>query len=357
MNNKKYRYMVCTRCTTYNHAPYIVDAMNGFTCQETTFPVVYVIVDDASTDGEARVIREYLEENFTEQSVRDEEYANIISARHNRNINCFFVALLLKYNHGSIKKSKNGYLKEWYDEAKYNALCEGDDYWTSPNKLQKQVEFLESHDDYSLVCNKTILFSQKNNCFSLANQSYESSKEMLIEDVILRGGGFISTCSVMYKSSVRDSYPDYCLSCHVGDYPLQLMCAMKGKLYYMNDAMSVYRVDIPNSWTNRSLALDVTKKWKGVFSENSMLIGFLKDYPQYAGLFKKKISSNIIRNMPGSRADFKAFIMFFNEQWFYISENKIFRKIWLKYSFARLAQRIYMIFHGNQQKPIYKENK
>ena len=57
MKDSAYKYMVCTRCFTFNHAPYIVDAMNGFVMQETTFPVITIIVDDASTDGEPEVIR------------------------------------------------------------------------------------------------------------------------------------------------------------------------------------------------------------------------------------------------------------------------------------------------------------
>ena len=64
MKEQGEKYMVCTRCFTYNQAPYIVDAMNGFAMQETTFPVVSLIVDDASTDGEPDVIRKYISENF-----------------------------------------------------------------------------------------------------------------------------------------------------------------------------------------------------------------------------------------------------------------------------------------------------
>ena len=70
------KYMVCTRCFTYNHAPYIVDALNGFTMQQTTFPFVCTIIDDASTDGEQEVIKSYLKEHFDledKATVRNEE--------------------------------------------------------------------------------------------------------------------------------------------------------------------------------------------------------------------------------------------------------------------------------------------
>ena len=97
-NNK---YLVCTRCLTYNHASFITDALHGFCMQQTTFPVVYVIVDDASTDGAQEVIKCYLQDNFNLKDssiVRNEENDNyhLIFAQHNSNKNCFFAVLFLK---------------------------------------------------------------------------------------------------------------------------------------------------------------------------------------------------------------------------------------------------------------------
>ena len=155
--------MVCTRCSTYNQASYILDALNGFAMQETTFPVVSVIVDDASTDNEPQVILDYFNENFAvnDASVAYQEetdYGRIFYAQHKKNKNCYFAILLLKENHYSQRKSKRPYLSRWQDNAKYIALCEGDDYWTNPHKLQKQVDFLELHPDYSLCCHRFKIF-------------------------------------------------------------------------------------------------------------------------------------------------------------------------------------------------------
>ena len=125
---KQYKYMVCTSCMTYNHAPYITDAMNGFTMQETSFPVVYLITDDASTDGEPEVIRQYLSEHFQEP-YRQEESENyyLLCAIHKTNPNCNFVVFLLKYNHRSIRKSKLAYQSEWRDRSdradRYDRRC------------------------------------------------------------------------------------------------------------------------------------------------------------------------------------------------------------------------------------------
>lgn len=144
--------MVRVQCMTYNHAPYIEDAMNGFCMQETDFPYVCVIVDDASTDGEPEVIKKYLEKNFDLQDDQffkedDTDDYHLIFARHKTNRNCFFGVLLLKYNHFR-KKDKKPYFLKW-SHAKYVALCEGDDYWSDSSKLQLQVDVLNKHPECS----------------------------------------------------------------------------------------------------------------------------------------------------------------------------------------------------------------
>lgn len=164
-------YKVCARCYTFNHASYIVETLNGFTRQITNFPFICTIVDDASTDREQNVIRKYLEQHFDLQDntiVRNEETDDyvLIFARHKTNINCFFAVLFLKYNHYCIRKPKYEYIDKWYNHAKYIALCEGDDYWTDPLKLQKQVDYLESHPKCGMCYSNFSKYNQKNGTFS-----------------------------------------------------------------------------------------------------------------------------------------------------------------------------------------------
>ena len=114
------KFKVTVSCMTYNQSKYITDAMNGFTMQQTDFPFVCTIVDDASTDGEQEVIRKYVEENFdfSEGSAaysKETDYAFITYAQHKTNKNCYFAVLYLKENHYSQKKDKSPYLKEWRD--------------------------------------------------------------------------------------------------------------------------------------------------------------------------------------------------------------------------------------------------
>lgn len=148
------KFKVCVRCFTFNHSKYITDAMNGFVMQQTDFPYVCCIVDDASKDGEQEVIRKYVADNFdlSEGSChfeRETDYAFITYAQHKTNKNCYFAVLYLKENHYSIKKPKMPYLAEWEDGCEYHALCEGDDYWNKSDKLSRQVGILDNNPHLS----------------------------------------------------------------------------------------------------------------------------------------------------------------------------------------------------------------
>lgn len=122
--------LVCTRHMTYNHENYIRDCIEGVLMQKTTFPVRVCIHDDASTDKTAEIVREY-----------QEKYPNLIWAYYQTE-NTF--------RHLKRKEMRSEFMS-WAQEGKYQAVCEGDDYWIDSLKLQKQVEFLEENIDYTLV--------------------------------------------------------------------------------------------------------------------------------------------------------------------------------------------------------------
>ena len=155
-------YKVCVKCFTYNQSLYIEDALDGFCMQHTTFPYVCVIVDDASTDGEQKVLTGYLERNFDLENtlvVRKEEHDNysLLFAQHKNNKNCYFAVFFLKYNHYSKAQSKTLYYSEWQSCSKYLAFCEGDDFWIDTHKLQRQVDFLEEHPEYNIFFHNAII--------------------------------------------------------------------------------------------------------------------------------------------------------------------------------------------------------
>ncbi len=238
-------FLVCVRCFTYNHASYIEDAMNGFCMQKTSFPYVCVIVDDASTDGEPEIIEKYIGENFDlgdKAVVRNEETDDyyFTFTQHKSNKNCFFAVYLLKYNHYK-KKDKFQYFSEFYDNVKYHALCEGDDYWIYPKKLQRQVDFMESHSDYTL-------------CYGRCKHFFEETKKMSsqIEGGVaetfeeLMKNNSIPTATVLYRGNIINDYLNNIQPqerhWRMGDYPMWIYFAHEGSVKYMADVFAVYRV-------------------------------------------------------------------------------------------------------------------
>ncbi len=251
-----YTFLLRAHCATYNHSPYITDALNGFVMQKTDFPFVCTIMDDASTDGEQEVIKKYMQDFFDLQDAsvayeRDTDYGHLTFAQHKTNKNCFFAIILLKENHYSKRKSKVPYLADWLD-TKYIAICEGDDYWTDPQKLQKQVDFLDLHEECCMTACAANWVTDgrivKNDRIS------DVPRDLTTDEVILGGGGYLATCSLVYKNSkLNDIIPKWRKDANVGDYPLQIQATLVGALHFFPDTMCVYRYGCKGSWTERFL--------------------------------------------------------------------------------------------------------
>lgn len=238
--------LVCVRSITYNHAPYIADAMNGFCMQQTSFPFVCAVIDDCSTDGEQEVISNYLHEHFDleDQSVARYEETDdykLIYARHKENHNCFFVVLYLKYNHYSIGKGlrRYEYIEEFEKNAKYIALCEGDDYWTDPLKLQKQVDYLEEHPECGLVYTNSMIYDQpKDKLFKASLPKQSDFINLLLESPIMT----LTTCfrRDLFSDFIKNIWPRS--TWLMGDLPTWLYIASQSQIKYLPDVTSVYRI-------------------------------------------------------------------------------------------------------------------
>ena len=239
------KFKLCIQCFTYNQSSYIVDAMNGFVMQQTGFPFVAVIVDDASTDGEQAVIGKYVGEHFDQSPESgykewETEDANWIFARHAENNNCHFVVVDLKKNLFRDPDKKTEVIKEWC-ETQYVAICEGDDYWTDPQKLQKQVDFLDLHPDFSMCIHGADVKNESvrevwTKCETLETREY-FSKDVFPDWVV-------PTASIVYRRKEVDSYPfkheDWLCA---GDIALILKGMHTGRVWGMAEHMSVYRMN------------------------------------------------------------------------------------------------------------------
>jgi len=213
--------LISVTCVTYNHEKYVKDAIEGFLMQKTNFPIEIIIHDDASTDSTPDIIAEYTRK----------------------------CPMLIK----PIYQVENQYSKRidplsnfvWPKcSGKYIALCEGDDYWTDPYKLQKQVDFLEANPDYGMVHSDYSIFYQKE---SQMKKKHNWSLNRLIptgfifEDLLKNN--FIVTPTVCLKKDILKEHSNKDIdSFKMGDYPLWLQIAKWTKVGYIEDSLAVYRV-------------------------------------------------------------------------------------------------------------------
>lgn len=210
--------MVSVFCETFNHEPFIRQCLDGMLMQKTDFAFEVLIHDDASTDHTQMIIKEYAE-----------KYPDIIKP---------------------ILQHENQYSKGvgiWQTfqmpraRGKYIALCEGDDYWTDPLKLQKQVDFLETHEDYSMCFHAAEVRNEMDypvwlQCGFIENKEYSATE--LFEKWI------VPTASILYRKEII-KYPikneNNILN---GDIFIVEKCAHCGKVWGMGDKMSVYRIHL-----------------------------------------------------------------------------------------------------------------
>lgn len=248
-------FLVHIACMTYNHESFIEDAMNGFVMQNTDFPFVAVIIDDASSDRTGDVITQYMSDHFDMNDSmvsrkEDKDYGRLLFARNQDNRNCFFAVILLKENHYQRKKSKSDYYQEWAD-TKYRAICEGDDYWTDSTKLQKQVDYLEAHSACMLTVHSANWLV--NGDISPDGCVDGSPKDYSLEDLIRCGGLYFATASFVYRTELNKDWPEWRRRARVGDFPIQIIAGLRGKVHYLPDRMCVYRYQSEGSWTSNHL--------------------------------------------------------------------------------------------------------
>lgn len=237
MSAKEPLVSIC--CITYNHAPYIRECLDGFMMQKTRFPIEIIINDDASTDGTTEIIKEY-----------EAQHPDIIKP-------------IYQVENQYSKGVRGMYANFCFPRAqgKYIALCEGDDYWTDPLKLQKQVDFLESHPDYVMCSHRYNLYIQNKGVFQ--NDWYGNRTEGVNYNLntLIHGGWFFHPLTVMFRSDKLDldEYSQYKYSM---DAVLFFHLLKKGEGYMMSDNMSVYRIHSGGVWSSIGLNNQIRNEFK-----------------------------------------------------------------------------------------------
>lgn len=224
-------------CNVYNHAPYLRDTLEGFVMQKTDFPFEVLVHDDASTDNSAEIIRQY-----------EEKYPEIIKP---------------------IYQTENQYTRGGRITVRfqvpritgeYVAICEGDDYWTDPLKLQKQYDFMEANPEYSLCGCSVAWVDMRTGKQKTWLCRTDADRDVSLEEIILeKKCRFLQTASYFVKKQVFCDRPKWSYNFGVGDTPLLMHAALCGKVRMLADEMAVYRNHAVASWTSR-IDKDPSKK-------------------------------------------------------------------------------------------------
>lgn len=260
MNKKELQVSILS--ITYNHAPYIRECLDSLLQQETDFPFEIIIHDDCSTDGTTEIIQEYAD-----------KYPDIIiplyeeENQYSKGVRGMFTTYCLPKARG-----------------KYIALCEGDDYWIDPFKLQKQVDFLERNPEYGMCYTKTRYFFQERGVFN--NKTFGGPYTEL-KDLLLK-----PYCIPTATICVRKNLYEYALTNHIikhrwpmGDFPLSLAVSLQSKIYFLNQETAVYRVLRDSACHFKTIEQDIrfldsvyeVKRHFAKFSKSSVSEGEIED--------------------------------------------------------------------------------
>lgn len=224
-------------CTVYNHVRYLRQCLDSLVAQETVFPYRIIVHDDASTDGSADIVAEYAE-------------------RHPDKV----IPVLQKDNLYSRGISRYPYLMPLI-EGRYVAVCEGDDYWCDPRKLQTQYRYREDHPECSLCTHLTYLLDEEmGSIVGVLPRSGGMGQSYSTSDVIVGGGGLFGTNSMFYKAEYYGRRPDSFKRWGIGDWPLCIYLSTQGEVHCIGEALSVYRMNALGSWSARNKDADVRRR-------------------------------------------------------------------------------------------------
>lgn len=215
---------VTVRTATYNHAKHINKCMESILMQETDFQFEYIIGEDYSTDGTREIVFEYAE--------KYPEIIRVITA--DRNVG-------LKANNYRCRKATRG---------EFTALCEGDDYWTDPKKLQKQIDYLTEYPECDLCFHPAkIVYLESPGYEAITGRRADKNCIIPVDNLIFSNGDYCPTASLVARTSLNEQLGKWYLESPIGDYYYQILGADRGGALYIDEIMSVYNKSSKSTWS------------------------------------------------------------------------------------------------------------
>ena len=190
--------------TTYNHEKYIAQALDSVLMQKTNLEYEIIVAEDCSIDRTRSIVLDF--QRWNPEKIRLVLPAENLGSAGNR---VFAQAFELA-------------------QGEYVALLDGDDYWTSPKKLQKQVEFLETHLDCALCFHNALRIYEDESRAQLPYNSVDQKEISVLEDIWEHN--FIAGCTPMVRKDALGTFPEWYHSLLWGDWPLYILCALHGKI-------------------------------------------------------------------------------------------------------------------------------
>ena len=211
---------------TYNHERFVAQAIESVLAQKTAFAYRLIVGDDCSTDGTQAIVKSYAE-----------RHPDVIE---------FFSS---PKNLGALHRDRVGVKALKKCTAWYVAILEGDDYWTDPYKLQKQVDFLEGHPECAASFHDVLIFHEDGS--APARRLFPANqKELSTLEDILTSGVFPMPCTLLHRNELLREFPDCFYQVRNADWMISVLLARRGDLGFINEVMAAYRVHGGGIWSS-----------------------------------------------------------------------------------------------------------
>jgi len=254
--------LVSIACITYNQEKYITQTIEGFLCQKTTFPIEIIIHDDASTDDTPKIVEKYVKTN-----------ADLIFPIYQQ-VNQFSLG----------NKPLTSYVLPDC-RGRYIAICEGDDYWTDPYKLQKQIDFMEYHPELSMCFTNSSIVDENNTITKVSRLDDDRKRNLSQLDII---SGLVPPTNTIVMRNIGKEALEHLPTVVNGDILLSALMTEHGDAGYIDEVTACYRIHDQGVWSGKSKEYQTTN--------------YVKTYLVLLELFRHKYEPILLRSISNGYA-------------------------------------------------------